>query len=98
MLRGNCVLDIVEELRVRQWARRNWVPSDLRDARWHRVIHEEMTQRDAELAEGSAAANRTVPLAEPSSHLPAPHFLQTPTRRAEQELADEFEACELHYG
>ena len=98
MLRGNCALDIVEELRVRQWARRNWVPANMRDRRWHAVIHEEMLQRDQELSEHKAAAARVVPVTGDSLKLPSPHFLQTPARRTLHEDAEEFEAVELHYG
>jgi hypothetical protein len=98
MLRGNHVLDLVEELRVRQWARRNWVPAKLRDSRWHHVIHEEMSQRDRELGECKAAAARIVPLAGEGPKLPTPHFLQIPARSRALETADEFASFEPHYG
>jgi hypothetical protein len=98
MLRGNCVLDLVEELRVRQWARRNWVPETLRDLRWHPVILEEMHVRDQELSEHQACAARMVPIAADSRKLPAPHFLQTPARHAIPSEAADVSEFELHYG
>ena len=43
-------LDIVEELRLRRWARENYQSVENRDADWHPVILEEMGRRDAEVA------------------------------------------------
>lgn len=44
-------LDFVAELKLRQWARRNYVTPDLRrDDDWHPVVLEEMRLRDDELA------------------------------------------------
>ncbi len=43
-------LDIVEELRLRRWARENYAAVDERSVDWHPVIHEEMDRRDAEVA------------------------------------------------
>ena len=43
-------LDIVEELRLRRWARENYAPVDERSADLHPVILEEMERRDAEVA------------------------------------------------
>lgn len=44
-------LDLVAELKLRQWARRNYVtPSLRRDDDWHSVVLEEMRLRDNELA------------------------------------------------
>ena len=39
-------LDFIEELRLRRWARENFVPAELRQATWHPVILEEMTRKD----------------------------------------------------
>lgn len=44
-------IDLIEELRLRRWARENYVPSDERDARWHPIILEEMRRRDGEVSE-----------------------------------------------
>ncbi len=41
-------LDFIEELRLRRWARENYVPPDRRERNWHPVVHEEMTKRDTE--------------------------------------------------
>jgi hypothetical protein len=84
MLRGNCVLDFVEELRVRQWARRNWVPLNLRDLRWHAVILEEMSDRDRELMGVTDTDARVVPLQQVTATLAGPHFLQSEPVRAGQ--------------
>lgn len=43
-------LDIVEELRLRRWARENYAAADERSVDWHPVILEEMERRDAEVA------------------------------------------------
>ncbi len=44
-------LDFIEELRLRRWARENYVPEGQRDASWHPIIHEEMVRKDQELSE-----------------------------------------------
>lgn len=41
-------LDFIEELRLRQWARRNYVPADRRGGEWHPVVLDEMLVRDRE--------------------------------------------------
>jgi hypothetical protein len=44
-------LDFVTELRLRRWARRNFVPGSHRtDSDWHPVVVDEMRRKDAELA------------------------------------------------
>jgi hypothetical protein len=43
-------LDIVEELRLRRWARENYAAVENRCVDWHPVILEEMDRRDAEVA------------------------------------------------
>jgi hypothetical protein len=45
----NAGLDIVEELRLRRWARENYASSEDRSVDWHPVILEEMDRRDAEV-------------------------------------------------
>jgi len=41
-------LDIVEELRMRRWARENYVPVEQRKPSWHPIVHEEMEKKDRE--------------------------------------------------
>ena len=41
-------LDLIQELRLRRWARENYVPEDQREASWHPVILEEMLKKDLE--------------------------------------------------
>jgi len=41
-------LDPVEEIRLRTWARQNYLPRELRDNSWHPVILEEMRRKDEE--------------------------------------------------
>ena len=41
-------LDLIEELRLRRWARENFVPVDQRLTNWHPVILEEMGRKDRE--------------------------------------------------
>ena len=43
-------LDLVEELRLRRWARENYAPVEERSVDLHPVILEEMDRRDAEVA------------------------------------------------
>jgi len=44
-------VDLISELRLRQWARRNYVPPELRQTTWHPIVLGEMAYRDQELAE-----------------------------------------------
>ncbi len=44
-------LDFIEELRLRRWARENYVPADERDTAWHPIILEEMRHKDGEVSE-----------------------------------------------
>jgi hypothetical protein len=44
-------LDLIEELRLRRWARENYVPADERDTAWHPIILEEMRSKDGEVSE-----------------------------------------------
>ena len=41
-------LDFIEELRMRRWARENYVPTEERKQSWHPVVHEEMEKKDNE--------------------------------------------------
>ena len=38
-------VDLIEELRLRRWARENYVPSELCVRSWHPVILDEMLRR-----------------------------------------------------
>jgi hypothetical protein len=51
-------LDLIEELRLRRWARQNYVPPEQREPTWHPVIHDEMDKRDLEVTEPEIAATR----------------------------------------
>ena len=48
MSSGVMEMDIVEELKMRRWARENYVPKDERARTWHPVVHEEMEKKDYE--------------------------------------------------
>lgn len=41
-------VSFVEEIRLRRWARENYVSRDQRDSQWHEIILEEMQNRDCE--------------------------------------------------
>ena len=43
-------MDFIEELRLRRWARENYVPPDERKDSWHPIIQEEMEQKDLDSA------------------------------------------------
>lgn len=52
MVRGVLAeVDAIEELRMRRWARENYVPADERDGTWHPIILEEMHRKDGEVHE-----------------------------------------------
>ncbi len=42
-------VDFIEEIRLRRWARENYVPADERDESWHPVVLDEMQAKDADL-------------------------------------------------
>lgn len=44
-------VDLIEELRLRRWARENYVPAAERDATWHPIILEEMSRKDVEASQ-----------------------------------------------
>ncbi len=57
--------DLVQELRLRRWARENFVPIEFRDDSWEACVLDEMSRKDQELlaaAEYAGAAQRIVPL------------------------------------
>ncbi|HLN32027.1 MAG TPA: hypothetical protein VK395_30125 [Gemmataceae bacterium] len=41
-------LDLIEELRLRRWAREHYVPRGQRQIAWHPVVHDEMKKKDGE--------------------------------------------------
>lgn len=41
-------IDFIEELRLRRWARENYVPAGERDTAWHPIILDEMSRKDRE--------------------------------------------------
>lgn len=59
-------IDLTEELRLRRWARENYVVAGGRDPAWPQIVLDEMASRDGELAEAisvNPARGRIVPLA-----------------------------------
>lgn len=48
MSSGVLDLDFIEELRLRRWARENYVPPEKRSNNWHPIVHEEMEKKDTE--------------------------------------------------
>ncbi len=50
-------LDLIEELRLRRWARENYVPRGQRQKTWHPIVHEEMRKKDGEAGEGETSAH-----------------------------------------
>jgi hypothetical protein len=41
-------LDMIEELRLRRWAREHYAPKAQRLPAWHPIVHEEMNKKDME--------------------------------------------------
>ncbi|MFL5328490.1 MAG: hypothetical protein ACJ8C4_06205 [Gemmataceae bacterium] len=41
-------IDLIEELRLRRWARENYVVPESRDRTWHPIVHDEMSNKDLE--------------------------------------------------
>ena len=70
--------DPVEELRLRRWARENYVAVEFRDATWHAVVLDEMRRKDHEQAAVESyaeVARRVVPLVpDPGRGLRGPHI------------------------
>ncbi len=64
-------VDLLKELRLRRWARQNYVPPSQRESTWHPIVLSEMRARDAELQElldDASAAHHYVPLAPTTLH------------------------------
>jgi len=49
--------DFIEEIRLRRWARENYVPADERDEAWHPVVLAEMNAKDREQGPGHDAGH-----------------------------------------
>jgi hypothetical protein len=47
-------LDLIEELRLRRWAREHYVPTGQRQRGWHPVVHDEMKKKDGEAGDGES--------------------------------------------
>jgi hypothetical protein len=41
-------LDLIEELRLRRWAREHYVPRSQRQNAWHPIVHDEMSKKETE--------------------------------------------------
>ena len=39
-------IDLIDELKLRRWARENFVPQEQRSDRWHPIIHDEMRAKE----------------------------------------------------
>jgi hypothetical protein len=46
-------LDLIEELRLRRWARENFVPVEQRLSNWHPIILDEMVRKDLETSDNA---------------------------------------------
>jgi hypothetical protein len=87
------ILDLVEELQLRRWARENYVPAEDRDPAWHVVVCDEMARRDSELVAASPCRRKDiVPLAPQDALGDRPHTLRGPLAPA-----GGHHASELHY-
>jgi hypothetical protein len=53
-------LDFIEELRLRRWARENYVSPEDRQESWHPVVHEEMEKKDLDNGYPLAAPTYTL--------------------------------------
>jgi hypothetical protein len=49
-------VDFIEELRLRRWARENYVPRERRERSWHPVVLEEMDRKELESKEVELAS------------------------------------------
>ena len=50
-------LDLIEELRLRRWAREHYVPRNERRTSWHPVVHDEMSKKDTEAGQETTSAH-----------------------------------------
>lgn len=49
-------IDLIEELRLRRWARENYVPAPQREGNWHPVVIDEMSKKDGEQFHASSGS------------------------------------------
>ena len=49
-------VDFIDELRMRRWARENYVPENQRERTWHPVVLDEMNRKDLEQRESLSVA------------------------------------------
>jgi hypothetical protein len=82
-------VDLIQEFRLRKWAREHYVPAHERNRHWHPIVLEEMEFRDRELATDRLSeaflCQFIVPLApsethyldEPHAIIPSPKSCQT---------------------
>lgn len=67
---GNDV-DPIEELRLRRWARENYVPMEDRHSTWDPIVLDEMLRKDRELSEAlSNRPNAGLDLRSTASYVP----------------------------
>ena len=50
MVSSGAELDFIEELRLRRWARENYVPRPQRQLSWHPIVLDEMARKDEEVS------------------------------------------------
>ena len=86
-------VDILKELRLRRWARENYVPAEDRPNSWHPIVLDEMSAKDAEALDFVHGASAYVPLV-PS----AVHFLHgAHDGHSRPEIAHRSEECEVYF-
>ena len=56
MSSGVLDVDFIEELRLRRWARENYVVPERRSRKWHPIVHQEMEKKDHEAGSPLAGA------------------------------------------
>jgi hypothetical protein len=49
-------IDFIEELKLRRWARENYVPQPKRDGTWHPIIHDEMGRKDRDMRSAGSSS------------------------------------------
>ncbi len=60
--------DIIEEFKLRTWARENYVAADKRDENWHLIVLDEMSRRDLEAVQVTKdQPNRLQPSSDPKA-------------------------------
>ena len=68
----NTQFDLIKELRLRRWARENYVSVEERSDSWHRIVLDEMRRKETDLAEqhrNRVRQSAYVPLAPTPVHL-----------------------------